>query len=387
MGIIIPKFTIIMWFIKRYLEKSVKKEIFKWKIIIIYWPRQVWKTTLVKKILKDYKKSWLYLNCDEIDIRSVLQDKTSTVIKEFLWNKTFVIIDEAQRVKNIWLTLKLIHDTFPEIQLIATGSSSFELANEVNEPLTWRKREFFMYPISFLELNEKYSKIELSRVLENRVIYWMYPDILNSDGESVIKNLKSLSESYLFKDIMNFWKIKKSDFLIKLLQALSLQIWKEISYSELSRLLWIDKKTVENYINILEKAFIIFRLSSLSRNIRSELKRSKKVYFYDLWVRNAIINNFNPLNLRNDKWDLFENFLIVERLKYNSKNELNKNIYFWRTTSQKEIDYIEECNWLIHWYEFKFTWNNYKKHKEFIKNYKNSEITLINNENFLSFIT
>lgn len=375
-----------MWLILRYLEKEVKNWLFKWKIIILYWPRQVGKTTLVKKILNDFNKQWLYLNCDEIDIRGILQNKTSTEIKLFLWNKTFIVIDEAQRVENIWLTLKLINDTFPNIQIIATWSSSFELANKINEPLTWRKKEFFMYPISFWELNNIYSNIELNRILEHRIIYGMYPDIISSSREDIIDNLKSLADSYLFKDIINFWKIKKSDFLIKLLQALALQIGSEVSYNELSRLLAIDKKTVESYIDILEKAFIIFRLSSFTRNIRSELKKSKKIYFYDTWIRNAIINNFNSFSIRNDVWDLFENFLIVERLKFNSKNKINKNIFFWRTTTQKEIDFIEEYNWKIYGYEFKLNSNKFKKHKEFIENYENSSIELINRENFLDFI-
>ena len=375
-----------MWFIKRSLEENLRNSLFKWKILIVYWPRQVGKTTLVKHILEDYKEEWLYLNCDEIDIREALQNKTSTEIKMFLWNKTFVVIDEAQRIENIWLTLKLIHDTFPEIQVIATGSSSFELANKINEPLTWRKREFFMYPISFKELSQEYSNIELNRMLENRIIYGMYPEVLNSDREDIINNLKSLADSYLFKDILNFWKIKKSDFLIKLLQALALQIWSEVSYNELSKLLGIDKKTVESYIAILEKAFIIFRLSSFNRNIRSELKKSKKIYFYDTGIRNAIINNFNPFALRNDVWDLFENFLISERLKYNSRNNLNKNIFFWRTKTQKEIDFIEEFDWKINWYEFKLNSERFKKHKEFLEKYENSSIELVNSKNYLEFI-
>jgi len=375
-----------MWFLKRSLEKDIINSLFNWKIIILYWPRQVGKTTLVKHILKDYERSWLYLNCDEIDIREMLENKTSTEIKSQLWNKTFIVIDEAQRVQNIWLTLKLINDNFPKIQVIATWSSSFELSNKINEPLTWRKKEFFMYPISFQELSYKYSKIELNRMLENRIIYWWYPDIIFSSKDETINSLKSLSDSYLFKDILNFWKIKKSDFLIKLLQALALQIWSEVSYNELSRLLWIDKKTIESYINILEKAFIIFKLSSFNRNIRNELKKSKKIYFYDTWIRNAIINNFNPFSLRNDVWDLFENFLIVERLKYNARNNLNKNIFFWRTTTQKEIDFIEESNGEIKWYEFKFNSDKFKKHKDFLENYKNSSIELINNKNYLNFI-
>ena len=375
-----------MWFIKRSLEKDIRNSLFWGKIIIIYGPRQVGKTTLVQHILKDHQDTGIYFNCDEPDIREIFSEKTSTEMKQYIWNKKLIIIDEAQRVKNIWVSLKILHDTYPDIQIIATGSSSFELANQINEPLTWRKKEFFMYPISFQELSQDISMIELDRSLEKRIIYGMYPEIIYSDVSEQITNLKSLTESYVFKDILNFWKIKKSDFLIKLLQALALQIGSEISYNELSRLLWIDKKTVEKYIDILEKAFIVFRLSSLNRNVRSELKKSKKIYFYDTWLRNALINNFNVFSLRNDVWDLFENFLIVERMKFNNRNHLYKNTFFWRTTTQKEIDFIEEYQGKIYGYEFKYNSDSYKKHKEFIEKYENASIELINKKNYKSFI-
>ena len=373
-----------MHLITRYLESKVNDSLFKWKIIIIYWARQVGKTTLVKKILLENK--WIYLNCDEFDVKSSLENKTSTELLNVIWNNKLIIIDEAQRVNNIGLTLKLLHDTYPDIQIIATGSSSFDLSNKINEPLTWRKKVFNMYPISFSEYTNWLSKLESCRLFENRVIYGMYPDIIFSEKEDTIDNLKTLADSYLFKDILNFWKIKKSDFLIKLLQCLALQIWSEVSYNELSRILGIDKKTVEAYIEILEQAFIIFRLSSFNRNIRSELKRSKKIYFFDTGLRNALINNYNPFHLRNDVWDLFENFLISERIKLNSELWLNKNIFFWRTVTQKEIDFVEEYGWEIHGYEFKWNSKKYKKHKDFLENYDKSSISLINKENVIEFI-
>ena len=374
-------------FIKRHISTDIENNLFKGKIIIIYWARQVWKTSLVKNILLKYWDLGDYYNCDEPDIRQSLTNKTSTQLRSFFWEKKLIIIDEAQRVGNIWLTLKLLIDNFPDTQIIATWSSSFELANKINEPLTWRKYEYYLYPFSIWELKNIYSELEIKRLLEERLIFWSYPEIILSSKNEKISNLKTLIDSYLYKDILTFWNIKKPDMIIKLLQLIALQIWNQVSYTELSQLLWIDKNTVESYVQILEQSFIIFRLWSFWRNLRNELKFSKKIYFYDLWLRNALLNNFNNLDLRQDTWSLWENFLILERLKYNKNNNLYKNIYFWRTYEQKEIDYIEEYNWELHWYEFKWWKSTFKKPKEFLENYENSSIELINKDNFLDFLT
>ena len=283
----------------------------------------------------------LYINCDELDIKDALTNKTSTELKYFIGNRKLVIIDEAQRVKNIGLTLKLLADNFPNIQIIATGSSSFELSNSVIEPLTGRKLEFYLYPLSAGELKTIYSDLEINRLLENLIIYGMYPEIV-LDGDNREVSLKELARSYSYKDISTYQNIKNHDALIKLLQALALQAGSEVSYNELSNLLGIDKKTVENYIQILEKAFIIFRLTSFNTNKRNELKRLRKIYFYDTGIRNALINNLNPLNLRQDTGALWENYIISERIKFLKNSGMDRRSYFWRTLIKQEVDYIEE---------------------------------------------
>jgi len=294
-------------YIKRDIGKEIQKRLFSGKVIILYGARQVGKTTLVKQILSQRKDDALYLNCDEPDIVDMLSRKTSTEIKDLFGNKKLVVIDEAQRVKDIGITLKIIIDNIENVQVVATGSSSFDLSNNVSEPLTGRKYEFFLPSLSVEELQDKYSGLEIKRLLENFVIYGMYPDIVLNSADREI-NLKSLTDSYLFKDVLMYQNIKSPDILRKLLQALALQIGSEVSYTELSRLLGIDKKTVESYINILEKAFIIFKLNPYSSNLRKELKRLRKIYFYDTGIRNALINNFNPSHLRQDWGVLWENF-------------------------------------------------------------------------------
>ena len=372
--------------IKRHILQQIEENLFRWKVIIIYWARQVGKTTLSKKILEKYWDNYSYFNCDEPDIRELFRNKTSLELKNLVWEKKIIIIDEAQRVENIWLTLKLIVDNFPQIQIIATWSSSFELANKTNEPLTWRKYEYHLFPFSIYELKQLYTEIELKRLLEERMIFWNYPVVFNKSLKEKIRDLKLLTDSYLFKDILSFWKIKKPDLIVKLLKALALQIWSQVSYTELSNLIWINKNTVESYISILEQSFVIFRLESFSRNLRNELKFSKKIYFYDNWIRNALINNFNSIELRQDSWALWENLLLSERLKYISNNILYRNIYFWRNHAQAEIDYIEEYNWRLYTYEFKW-WNKKAKiPKSFDEAYPWSNFEIINRDNFLKFI-
>ncbi|PIP28505.1 MAG: ATPase [Candidatus Moranbacteria bacterium CG23_combo_of_CG06-09_8_20_14_all_35_22] len=371
--------------IKRKIQDSVGKALFKGKIVIIYGARQVGKTTLVKEIQKKYLAESIYLNCDEPDIREAFSDKTSTEIKAYLGKAKIVILDEAQRIKNIGLTLKLMADNFPEIQIIATGSSSFDLSSKIAEPLTGRKNEFFLYPFSYSELKAIYSDLELNRLLEQRIIFGMYPEVIEG-GKEAEKNLKSLAKSYLYKDILEFQGIRNSEAIEKLLQALALQIGDEVSYNELAQTVGIDKNTVANYIQILEKAFIIFRLNPYSRNLRSELKELRKIYFFDTGVRNAIINNLNPLNLRQDVGALWENFLISERLKSNSNNGLDCNAYFWRTKEGKEIDYLEDAGGKLSGFEIKWKKDKFKIPEIFLKTYAQSNITLINKNNYTDFI-
>lgn len=371
--------------IKREIQKNIEKNLFKRKIIVLYGARQVGKTTLVKEILKNFPQQAEYYSCDEIDIRQSLTDKTSTELKSFFGKHKLVVIDEAQRVKNIGLTLKLLADNFSDLQVIATGSSSFDLSSEIAEPLTGRKIEFYLYPFSLAEINEIYSVIEIKRLLEKRMIYGMYPEIV-LDEESAERNLKNLTSSYTYKDILQYQNIKNPEALERLLQALALQIGNEVSYNELASLVRIDKNTIANYISILEKAFIVFRLRPFSRNLRSELKKLRKIYFYDTGIRNALINNLNPLNIRQDTGGLWENFFISERMKHNNNRNISKNVYFWRTRDGQEIDYIEEENGKMDSFEIKWKSEKFKQPKDFLKHYKNSQINLVNKDNFEKYI-
>ena len=348
--------------IKRDIQDDILKRLFKKKAIIIYGARRVGKTTLVKEIQNNFSDISLYLNCDEPDIKEALTNKTSTELKSFIGPKKLIIIDEAQRVINIGLTLKLIVDNYPEIQIIATGSSSFELSNQTVEPLTGRKYEYILFPFSFHELKSIYTNLELDRLLEKRIVFGMYPEIIINEPENE-RNLKEITGSYLYKDVLQYQNIRNPDVLDKLLRALALQVGSEVSYNELANLLTVDKKTIQSYISLLEKAFVIFRLQPFNKNLRNEIKKLRKIYFIDNGIRNALINNLNPLALRNDTGILWENFLISERIKYNFNNFLNINAYFWRTHQKEGIDYIEEKTGNIQAYEFKWKNKNSLKSK------------------------
>lgn len=369
----------------RKIRENLLSSLFKGKVVILYGARQVGKTTLVKSIIEKYPKDSLYLNCDEIDVRQALTDKTSTELKSFIGNSRLVIIDEAQRVKNIGLTLKLLVDNFPEMQIIATGSSSFELSGQIKEPLTGRKTEFFLYPFSLAELSQIKSNLELNRSLEDLLIFGSYPGVIftGSDREKV---LRELATSYSYKDVLAYQDIRNPDLLEKLLQALALRVGSEVSYTELAQLLGVNKITIESYVRILEQAYIIFRVGPFSRNIRNELKKKRKIYFCDLGLRNALINNFNPISLRQDLGALWENFMIIERIKRNSNLGILNNIYFWRTTGGKEIDYIEDGGGDLSGYGFKWQKNSFSEPKEFLDTYKNSTIKLVNKDNYLEFL-
>ncbi len=373
--------------IERTIQKEIEKRLFKGKIIIIYGPRRVGKTTLVQRLLEKYAEghNTKYLNGDDLDVRQALANKTSTELKKYLDQKDFVVIDEAQRIENVGLTLKLLVDNYPKMQIIATGSSSFDLSNKIIEPLTGRKYEFFLHPFSLEELSQKYDSHETRRILERQIIFGAYPEVVDA-GDEAKSRLKEIAHSYLYKDVLEYQGLKHSDLLDNLLQALALQIGNEVSYNELANLLKISKNTVENYIRILEQAFVIFRLRPLSRNLRNELKKLRKIYFYDTGVRNALINNFNPLELRNDAGVLWENFMISERMKYNNNNEHDKLTYFWRTMQKQEIDYIEEEGGKMQAFEFKWKKDKFKKPKAFLSAYSGSDAFLINRDNFGEFV-
>ena len=375
-----------MELIKRAIQNKIEEKLFKGRIIIIYGSRRVGKTTLAKQIQKKYLDESIYLNCDEPDIKEAFTNVTSTEVKNFIGNKRLVFLDEAQRIKNIDLSLKIAVDNFPNIQIVATGSSSFELSNKINEPLTGRKYEFHLYPFSINELQQIYSWPEVLRILETRMLFGMYPEIIQASQDEVKALLRSIASSYLYKDVLQYQNIKNHDILERLLQVLALQIGNEVSYNELAASLGINKKTVANYIQILEKAFVIFRLGPFSRNLRKELTKLRKIYFYDTGIRNALVNNFNNLNLRQDVGALWENFIISERLKFNNNRGKDVNVYFWRTHEQQEIDYIEEAGGLSG-FEFKWKKGTFKAPGAFTGAYPDAKIKLITRENFRDFLT
>jgi uncharacterized protein len=325
---------------KRALEEQLIKRLFKGKIIILYGPRQVGKTTLVKKIAKEYDGA--YFLCEEPDVNVALTNKTSTEMRAFLGNKKLIILDEAQKVHNIGTSLKLLVDNFPDIQIIATGSSSFDLANEINEPLTGRNYEFFMYPLSVSELVESSSLIETKRLLENILIYGSYPEIVSA-GEHRVELLEKITNDYLYKDVLSYGGIKKPHLLQKILKALALQVGRQVSYSEIAKMVGASRQTVSNYVDILEKAFILFRLYPLTKRQRDEIKHLHKIYFYDNGILNTLIQNYNFLDSRNDAGFLFENFYIAEKMKKRKYNQELNSVYFWRTKRGQEIDFVEEC--------------------------------------------
>jgi predicted AAA+ superfamily ATPase len=372
--------------ITRAITETIQTRLFKKKVVIILGARQVGKTTILKDIATRYADDSMYLNCDEPDIADRLTGKTSTQLHNYLGAKKLILIDEAQRVRNIGITLKLMADNYPDQQLIVSGSSALELANNINEPLTGRKFEYVIYPLSVKEVYNSYGQLEAGRLLEQQMIYGMYPEIVTNpaDANALLKNLIS---SYLFKDLFTWNSLKKPELLMQLLKALALQIGKEVSYNELSNMLGVAKETIVSYIQLLEKTFVIFRLPSFNRNLRIELTRKQKIYFFDNGVRNALLNNFNPLSMRSDVGALWENFMVMERCKQNMYNETLPNMYFWRTHQQQEIDFIEEVGGTLSAFEFK--WKNRKAGhapKLFTDTYIDSNFKIINSDNFYEFV-
>lgn len=371
--------------IKRDLSEIILKRLNSNKAIIIKGARQVGKTSLLKALFEN-KDDVMWLNADEIDVRSLFETVSSTKLKAIIGNKKFLIIDESQRIKDIGLKLKLIADEIPQVQIIATGSSSFELSQNVNEPLTGRKLEYQLFPFSFKEMCKEHGLIEEKRMLSHRLVYGYYPDIVVNQGNE-IELIKLLADSYLYKDISQFDRINKHDKIVKLLQALAFQVGSQVSFNELGQICALDSKTVEKYIIILEQAFIIFRLPSFSRNLRNELKSSRKIYFYDNGIRNAVIANFSDITSRLDAGALFENFIISERMKHNAYSAKAPHTYFWRTKTQQEIDYIEE--WNGHLTAFEIKWNDKAKAKEpkiFKEKYANSSFEVITPNNMEDFL-
>lgn len=335
---------------------------FAGKAIIVIGARQVGKSTLFRMILDNIDVPSLNLNCDEPEVRDMLAGVNSAELRLLIGGNKIVVIDEAQRVENIGMTLKLITDNFPQVQLLVTGSSSFELQDRLNEPLTGRKYEYHLFPLSTAEILGSKGLLGVRQTLEQRLVYGSYPDII-AHADNAKELLHNLAGSYLYKDLLSLDSVRRPVLLGKLLTALALQVASEVSYNELAQTIGTDNKTVEKYIDLLEKCYIIFKLNGFNRNLRTELKKGKKVYFYDNGVRNAILQNFAPLSLRQDTGALWENFIISERIKANQYAGCYANSYFWRTTQQQEIDYIEECDGRFTLFEMK--WNPRRANMQF----------------------
>lgn len=373
--------------ISRDLFQTISDQLFKGKAIILLGPRQVGKTTLVSSLKDALSQQVLWLNGDESNVREALSNTGLAQLKSIIGANKVVVIDEAQRIENVGITIKLIVDNFKDVQVIATGSSSFELANKINEPLTGRKYEHILLPLSHDELLKHFGYLEEKAMLHHRLIYGSYPEVVTHPGEEE-QILKSLSGSYLFKDIFTLENIKKPDRLEQLVKALAFQVGNQVSYHEIGQLTGLDNQTVERYILLLERGLVIFRLNSFSRNLRNELKRSRKIYFYDNGIRNALINNFNSLEFRNDAGQIWENYLIGERLKRNMYKNHYCNTYFWRNHNQQEIDYLEEYGGKLHAYEFK--WSTRKKTNIpgiFAEAYPENEWAVVNPENYMDFLS
>ncbi len=373
--------------ITRLLTERIKARIGNKKAILILGLRQTGKTTLVKNIIAGYSGKAMYLNADEPFDRQQLTNASSAQLRHLVGTHELVVIDEAQRVPNIGLTLKLLVDQLPEKQVIATGSSSLDLANIINEPLTGRLFAFHLLPICWQEWVAHVGSLEANRGLDQRLIFGFYPDVLNNTGEERAM-LTALASGYLYKDLLSFGNIRRPDLLEKLLQAVALQLGNEISFNELANLLNVNKETVARYLDLLEKLFIIFRLTSFSRNPRKEITTSRKIYFYDNGIRNMLINNFNPLNLRQDKGALWENFLISERRKRNEYAAYLHNAYFWRNRGGQEIDYVEDAGGKLSAFEIK--WSAARKFKiplAFSETYPGANWSVIHPENFEEFLT
>ncbi|MBQ7711727.1 MAG: ATP-binding protein [Bacteroidales bacterium] len=370
----------------RMIKEQIVKRLYRGKVIIVVGPRQVGKTTLLRMLTADTDRRVVVWNCDEPDIRRKLAEPSSTQLGAETANADLILIDEAQRVQNIGITLKLLVDNYPEKQVVVTGSSAIELSNSINEPLTGRKYEYVMFPFSAEELIKEFGATEEKRMLEHRIIYGSYPEVVNLVGEER-ETLTNLVSSYLYKDIFSFQDVRKPEIIEQLLQALALQVGSEVSFNELGRLLGLTSITIQRYIDLLEKSYVVFHLRSFSRNVRNELKKSRKIYFYDNGVRNALIGDYKPLALRNDTGALWENYVISERMKHNAYSGFYGKSYFWRTQQQQEVDYLEDYDGVLHAYEFK--WNPVRQPRltdTFAKGYPDHTFTVVTPENYQDFV-
>jgi predicted AAA+ superfamily ATPase len=372
--------------IKRTIQERILQRMHKNKAILIFGARQTGKSTLSEALIQKQEESSLSLNGDDSDVRALFQEANATKLRAIIGNHKIVLIDEAQRIQDIGLAIKIIVDQIKNVQVIATGSSSFDLASKINESLTGRKYEFQLFPFSFGEMVSHHGLLEEKRMIDHRMLYGYYPEVVTHPGEEE-ERLKLLASSYLYKDLLMLDKINKPAMLEKLVQALAWQVGSEVSLDEISRLLAIDRKTVEKYIDLLEKAFVIFQVPAFSQNVRTEIRKGKKIYFCDCGIRNAVINHFQPVVMRPDKGALWENFVMAERLKFLRNQGKDTKLHFWRTTQQQEIDLIESDAEKLNAIEIKY--NPAAKAKfssTFTGAYPHAQLVSVNSTNIESFL-
>ncbi len=378
--------------IKRSLQKKIEDNLYKGKVIVLYGARRTGKTTLSEQILDNQQKRLggkkvRYINCELMSAKESLETTNEQLLKTYLGDNDLIVLDEAQNIEKIGHVLKILVDTYPEMQIIATGSSSFDLANQIGEPLVGRKKEYILYPFSVNELKEQEDFHVLSSKLEYLLRFGSYPSIYNLNETEAQQELEEIVSSYLYKDILAFDGLKHSKILLNLLKLLALQLGNEVSFHEIAQRLEVSSATIRKYIDLLEKCFIIIPLGAFSRNLRNEIGNTQKIYFYDLGIRNAILGNHNTLDVRNDVGGLWENFCILERIKYNQLHTRLVNKYFWRIYSGQEVDYIEEHSGQLDGFEFKYSPNaKFKKPIKFLEAYENSSVQVVHKENWFEFL-
>lgn len=375
-------------FIKRFLLKKLKEDLEPGRVVVIYGPRQVGKTTLINKYLEGVKEPFDFYNGEDLETQKLFTVQSIAKYQSLLAGKKLLVIDEAQKIENIGLNLKLIVDHLPHLKVIASGSSSFDLAKQVGEPLTGRKRTLTLFPVSQMELGATEDYIETRSKIEERLVYGTYPKVLVTEGfPQKQRFLQEIVSSYLYKDILELNGIRHSKKITDLLTLLAFQIGKEVSLNELGGNLGMSRPTVARYLDLLEQTFVLVNIGGFSRNLRKEVTKNSRYYFYDLGVRNALINNFNTLDRRDDVGMLWENYLVMERIKKQSYAPIYANNYFWRTYDQKEIDWVEERDGKLFGFEIKWGKDKAKPPKVWLETYKNAEYKVINQENYLDFIT
>lgn len=375
-------------FITRFYSDKIEKLLEKGKVLVIYGPRRVGKTTLVNEFIDNYTGNFYFASGDNAELRDVLESQTFSKIIPYFKDYDLVVIDEAQRVSEIGLGLKIVVDQIPDLKVIATGSSSFDLSNKLGEPLVGRQRIIKLYPFSVLELKDNFGGAYAFENLNNLLVFGSYPEVITSSSfDKKISFLNQIRDAYLYKDILELERIRNSQKILDLLRLVAFQIGHEVSLHELGTQFGMSKNTVARYLDLLEKAFVLIRVDGFSRNLRKEVSKMSRYYFYDNGVRNAVIGNFNFLDKRNDIGQLWENFLFIERLKKREYKNIYANNYFWRTYDQKEIDLVEEREGKLYGFEFKWGEKRPKPPEEWLENYDNAEFKVINKENYLDFVS